>query len=143
MLRPSELRSGNYLKGEELSIPRLQMHSNGIVQISPYGIHMIEQLQVEGKDLGYLPINLNHFWFKEFQFTRTHKEVTNGGLEYLYSKSFKHNGRSLKFEVYSDDNGTFFSMYQQPKHDLEKKRYVHQLQNMYFLFTDQELVREF
>jgi hypothetical protein len=143
MVKSNELRTGNYLKGQELSIPRLQMYSNGIVEITAFGIHMIQEMEKDGKMIDYQPILLNHFWFKEFHFDRIHKEVKSGGLEYLYVNHFKHNGKPMKFEVFSDEDGSFFSMYQNPKYDLEKKKYVHQLQNIYFLFTDQELVRTF
>lgn len=128
----NELRIGNYVKGQEFSIPRLQMHSNGICEIMAHGI----QLMSEGHDLGYKAIPLNHFWFKEFGFERVKDS-------YRYVKIFKHNNLPFKFEVWSDENGSFFCMYQHTKYELDKKRYVHQLQNMYFAFTGQELKRDF
>lgn len=137
MFKPTDLRIGNYLKGQELRIPRLQIHSNGISEITAYGIHLMS----EGIDVGLKPIFLTHFWFKEFGFERVKKPATNGGFEYLYSKPFKHNGLPFKFEVWSDENGSFFSMFQLTKYELDKKKYVHQLQNMYHAFTEQELRR--
>jgi hypothetical protein len=138
-MQANELRIGNYLKGQEWSVPRLQMYSNGIAMITGHGIDLIER----GLITDLQPIPLNHFWFKEFQFERHHKDGKNGGLEYLYIKHFKHEGKPFKFEVFSDENGSFFSMYQHPKNNLEKKMYVHQLQNIYFEFTNQELKRDF
>jgi len=136
----NELRIGNYLKGEPFAIPKLQMHSNGVSEITAYGIHLMS----EGMDVKLEPIPLNHFWFREFGFDRSTPLVTGSqDLPYIYTKHFKHEGKPLKFEVFSDDKGSLFSMYQYPKIDLEKKRYVHQLQNMYFLFTNQELIRKF
>lgn len=49
-----ELRSGNYLQGTPIDIPRLGIHSDGITRITAHGIAMIE----EGHNIGLEPIQI-------------------------------------------------------------------------------------
>ena len=137
MLNVRELRTGNYLKGNKDKIPKFQqIHEHGIVEISEYSLYLLSEgvFQLE-------PIPLNHFWFKKFKFERFKKNDTE--LGYVYVKTYTDSNIVVKFSIYSDSSGSFFSIYDKFKTPTDKKYYVHQLQNIYLDVSGQELKRKF
>lgn len=125
-----ELRIGNFLKWPK--------PPTAIKKLSGSDIFDIEQ-----GNLYLEPILLNHFWFKNFEFKRHVKPVTSkdGNVEahVFYEKHFIYDDHAYKFQIWSDEDGTFFSFYENFKPIDKKNKYVHMLQNAYFDFTHQEL----
>lgn len=40
MIKANDLRVGNFLQGDKLSIPRLNLYHNGVTKMTGYGIHI-------------------------------------------------------------------------------------------------------
>ena len=119
MIKANELRSGNLVQGKSLSIPRLQIINDGVTRITAYGIHVIESEQYTN----YKPIPLTEEWLIKcgFKFQNILKKAYQRNL-YLYKG----------FGIYEVKPKEFFYKEIQIK-------YVHQLQNLYFALTGDEL----
>lgn len=137
-VKAQELMIGNYLQGNPLSIPRMNISSDGVMQMTAYGIYMIEigSLKLE-------PIPLTEQWLKEFGFiiqkSFNDKEIRGwrGDLDYLkdYGSQeivIRYNENSKKW------NAVFEFGYYANQIDCD---YVHQLQNLYFALTATSLTR--
>lgn len=55
MIKANELRIGNVLKGDELSIPRENLYHNGVTKITGFGISMIQSGNITS--LKAIPLN--------------------------------------------------------------------------------------
>lgn len=124
----SELRIGNYLQGTEISIPSFGIYSDGVLQISAYGIFQIS----EGNLCHYEPIPLTEEWLEKFEFHRIDIEMT-------YRYEYKHLVNSREFKVHGnmkcEHKMPYF--YEHGGVDLE---YVHSLQNLFYALCGEELV---
>ena len=119
MIKANELRSGNLVQGKSLSIPRLQIFNDGVTRITAYGIHVIENKQYTN----YKPIPLTEEWLIKcgFKYQNMLKKAYQRNL-YLYKG----------FGIYEVKPNEFFYKKIQIK-------CVHQLQNLYFALTGDEL----
>lgn len=115
-MKASELRIGNYLQFNPITVTSIGVYSNGISKITPLGIHNI--------DTGVLkptPITLTEEWLEKFGFVNEYGD----GVGTFYENE--------KFGVRKID-GIFEDYYYGIK-----IQYVHQLQNFYFALTGEEL----
>lgn len=110
-LKPEELRIGNHVR-----IARKHTIDENIIQISANGI-----LQVCDEILEVNPIPITEDLLKRFGF----ENATNG---YWDSND--------EFRIYPDGKGVMYLGERIPCEDI---RYVHQLQNLYFALTGEEL----
>ena len=122
MIKANELRSGNLVQGKPLSIPRLQMFSNGVTRITAYGIHAIESEQYTN----YKPIPLTEEWLIKCGFTKNNRFQLYG---------FHKDGFGLTTQP--DCNFRYMLNYDLLRY--VPLNYVHQLQNLYFAIMGKEL----
>lgn len=127
-VKANELRSGNYLQGKPLSIPRMGIWSNGITQITAYGIYCIEN------DISRTlePIPLTHEILKRCGFQTDE-------ISYWYEFSFNGIVSYLTIGHYKDNVFRFLPTGSLSISGVQIKS-VHQLQNLYFSLTNQELI---
>ena len=131
MIKSSELRIGNYLQGDPLDIPKIQIFHNGITKITGFGISAIES----GSITSLNPIPLTPEILEKCGFVC---ENANEDDRYyhLRLKNEKYCDLSL---VIGDKNGicevTLF-----PYEDYFRYQYLHQIQNLYFALTGEELI---
>lgn len=126
-LKASDLRVGNYVQSKPLSIPRLNISSDGVTEVSGYGISVMES-DVENK-LGFKPIPLTEEWLLKFGFSNGNKELSNCDLwdkHWIGEFEIQKTGTGWSFDPYRFDKVVWF-------------QYVHQLQNLYFALTGEEL----
>lgn len=144
-MKPSDLRSGNYVKTPPFAVPRLGMFSDGIVQITAAGIAAFANDQVD-----YDPIILTEDWLIKFGFNNEIEEPIPEDGEFLVF--FKDN---FSVELSPSKIGTGYdyevSLYRdvidaEGKYAMEAIAtlefdifFVHQLQNLYFALTKCEL----
>jgi len=126
-MKASELRSGNLLKGESLSIPRLQMYGDGITAISAYGIHLIES----GQDIQLEPIPLTEEWL-----LKAGAKKQENGIWYLIEFDHAHTRGSFGVNCITGSIQIGDDVMTQA---MKSCKYVHQLQNLYFALTGEEL----
>lgn len=129
LMKASELRIGNYVQGTKLSIPRLGIESDGIYQISGYGIYLLES-----GSLAYEPIPLTEEWFEKFNATKD-KEFNmhytlpiNGDYGYML---FLKDGDEYDVFIHVDEDSILL---------YNSIKFVHQLQNIYFAISGEELI---
>lgn len=127
-MKAQELRIGNYLQGEQLNIPRIQIGSDGICQITGYGIHLIE----EGNSLGLKPILLTEEWLLDFGFGES--KIDDSGIfspcfKMMVQKDYVYGGFMFRYTIGEKSAG------------YAPIKYVHQLQNLYFALTGEDLIK--
>lgn len=139
-MNAKELRIGNYVQGDTLSIPREEIFSDGIMCVTAYGIYLIDDGQID-----FEPIPLTEDWLIKFGFTKKEKDGEYGYIYYIpicdynYTVERDWNKYSSHFfgHEYTDcPNEKDDYIIHQISFDL---RYVHQLQNIYFSLTEREL----
>jgi len=120
-MKANELRIGNYVYHDALKIPRLGIDGVDYMQITGEGISCFEQ-----KLMDVIPIPLTEEWLLKFGFETWETEVSLQIYDFwqLYN---------LKIAIYK---GNFYT-------DINAKKifikHVHQLQNLYFALTSEEL----
>lgn len=121
-MNANELRIGNLLQGDPLVIARECISSDGIVRITGYGIHLTER-----GDINYKPILLDDFDMERFGFT--------------YNDL---NGSSGFWQIVPPNYGEVFEILEGEEswqwNWRVELRYVHELQNLYFALTGEELI---
>jgi hypothetical protein len=125
------------MKASELRIGNLVIYSNGsilfkVISISEFGIDIeneVEKTYIEYDE--FEPIPLTEEWLLKFGFIRHHADYAN---DVIYIKNVPDN---IEFEwgVYPFELGSGFVI-----NNSQKLNYVHQLQNLYFALTGEELV---
>ncbi len=118
-MKAKELRIGNYHETDCFSHPRMgispiKINDKCFSAITSYGIHLVD----EGK-LDFKPIPLTEEWLVKFGFKKLRDE--------LYTQN--------NIEVWHKDSG-FYHTEMNVGLNLD---YVHQLQNLYFALTGEEL----
>lgn len=132
MIKANELRIGNYHKGNCLDITRAGLHSVSIngehfSAISAYGIYLVEH----DKDV-FNPIPLTAEWLERMDFYRFNAD--NSLIRDLADEEMYLNWHEGKMTL--QGNGGYDENGELP---LTHIRFVHQLQNLYFTLTGQEL----
>lgn len=131
MIKSNDLREGNIHKGEGISIPRLGISpflvdNTAFAKITTYGIHLVSQ----GTHT-FNPIELNDKWLEYFQFTQTGNnwrkwDTINEEYIVLYKdKLIEMDG----YQFIVDNIGVGPVM-----------KYVHDLQNLFYYLTKQEII---
>ncbi len=131
MIDSKELRSGNYLQGEPFSHTRMGIYSDGITQITAYGIAMIET--EKGFAEHYSPIPLTEEWLNKlglkketgylyktvcrFEFQDGHLEETDGWWSWRLCTD-------KEYDQWSD---------------ITSFQFVHELQNLHFALAGTDL----
>lgn len=144
-MKPSDLRSGNFVKTPPFAVPRLGMFSDGITQITAAGIADFESDHVD-----YDPIVLTEDWLIKFGFDNKIEEEIPDGAEFLVFFKDKFSvelspgktGIGYEYEValYRDVIDTEGQYAMEAIATLEYDiLFVHQLQNLYFALTKMEL----
>jgi len=124
MIDPKELRIGNWLQGKPFNAPRMGISSNGETQITGEGIAAIERRLIT--NYSYSPIPLTPEWLERL------------GFEYdKYMLWWTNKKVSIFNAIRTTNNKDFFvvSCYGQTK----PIRSVHELQNLIFCLTGEEL----
>jgi hypothetical protein len=120
-LSAKELRIGNLLQGEPLQLVNQGIYSDGVFAITGYGISELE--------IGHLlkadPIPLTEEWLLRFGFEKIKK-----GTEY---SKWKKDGLKFWWDNLMPGITAF------GKCDIGRTDRVHELQNLYFALTGQEL----
>ena len=120
MIKANELRIGNYLQGDPLSIPRLQMYHNGITAITGFGISAIENGNITS--LKPIPLTIeilkNCGFVNRFDIYYTINNIISfTSFEGSIAESFICGDAKIKCKI----------------------KYLHQLQNLFFALTNEEL----
>lgn len=126
-VRSQELREGNLVQSDEFSIG-LGIYSDGAVQVTAYGIHLRKEGRM--KDWKYLPITaerLLQLGFKQTFNTKTLTAFKKGDSIIYIGKIIEYYFRDYEYE------GKAYTR-------LREIKYVHQLQNLYFALTGEELI---
>lgn len=127
-MKANELREGNYFKdqdGEVHQLKRLDFEENRIDFTLGYG-------DGDGSDGKYiwnedaLPIIITEEWLKKFGFTREEFRGNIGKYRVFKKGLF----------VYNSNSKWWYNDRQLPNHI----KYIHQLQNLYFVLTNEELI---
>jgi hypothetical protein len=130
-MKATELRIGNYLQGDPVSIPKFNYSSDGVTQITAFGIQMIE----EGK-LTFEPIPLTEKWLTDFGFTGDEGHV----IKDISQNKF----RPLKIIInLNGEGGIYISAWDEDDEVVlyEGSQYfIHQLQNLIHALTGEELI---
>lgn len=115
-MEANELRIGNYIKTKQ-----------GVEQFTPFmmfGMYNTEVLSVERFDDRYKPIPLTEEWILDFGLKK----------EKDRSMGFNYTNNSKRFKLVRGNKG-----YGVKNSNYYKTKYVHQLQNLYFSLTGEEL----
>lgn len=126
-----ELRIGNYIQSQPLSIPRLQINQDGVMTVTGYGISVIES--DTNNSMGFKPILITEKWLLDFGFLKDHRKYNPSILDNI---SYLKNG--LKLTPIGDNR--FRQEFSAEWLSGVNIDYVHQLQNFYFAFTRTELI---
>lgn len=140
MIDAKELRIGNFIRW------RL-----GGGQLITGRAHAIEKHKIAiGEDengIGYMllqgiePIPLTEEWLLKFGFEQELLEEENPSEGYFYSLALS-DDVYCDLEILSGDRSGFMEVYLFPYDDNFRFKYVHQLQNIYFVLTGKELTYE-
>lgn len=137
-LTSKELRSGNYVQGQPISVPRLGIHGDGVTEIAPMGIVHMYQCEVAGTEPIYSPIPLTPEWLTRFGLIPI--EGRTGRYSYL------NGNRNFGDWCYLSEGELVVIDYtfetEQTVVEAKNIQYVHQLQNLYYALTGSELSME-
>ena len=124
-MEAKELRIGNYLYFSEDKILKVS-------EIQENCFYAKSENNDEFKDTCYeiKPIPLTEEWLLKFGFTRHHTDYSNGVLYILDVP----NNNEFNWGVYPFELGSGFII-----NKSKYLKYVHQLQNLYFALTNEEL----
>jgi hypothetical protein len=123
-MKASELRIGNYVKFDN--------HEDEYYKVSGCDI---SELSDELIDLNASPIPLTEEWLLKFGFIRHHYDYAN---DVIYIKNIADNeidNAEFEWGVYPNELGSGIQI-----KNRKSLKYVHQLQNLYFALTGEELV---
>lgn len=140
-MKASELRIGNLLQGHAFSHPRLCIKSNGITAITGYGINIMEENPELLDHYSPIPLTLEILEAAGFVTFKTNREATlevynNLEGESLYITTPDKTEQNIFLEISGRDNDyvpQFIEKY------LPHIKFLHQLQNLYFALTGEEL----
>jgi len=121
-MKASELRIGNYVE-----------RPSGILCVTSGDIHAMSDFQLHEDKLPITkPIPLTKEWLLKFGFTKDGRGYAMGVHQRLFSGLMKltFNGK-LQMWVFVFSVGSY--------RDITRVQYVHQLQNLYFALTGEEL----
>lgn len=125
MITPQELRIGNIVQGTPFSVPRLGMSSDGIQTIQAMGIVALEQALKRGEKSPFTGIPLTEEWLLKFGFVLNDDGGDMKGNDRFWSRPGFLGSLSIPNLKHST-TGLYI-------------RHVHQLQNLYFALTGEEL----
>lgn len=147
-MKASELRIGNIVQyngsHKEIGIVS-EISKNSLTEVSPYKVGINHRLDIYYNIHTLSPIPLTEEWLKKLGFTWSEglrMNVIKDGItvcepddyedSVYHSIYFYHNGECFGFEVSNEwgENGNVM---------LPKVKYVHQLQNLIFALTGEEL----
>lgn len=117
-IQVSELRIGNLVQGKPIQIPRLGIWGDGATAVTAYGISLIDDGVLDFK-----PIPLTEQWLLDFGFVLIKNDYPSPSDWYF-----------IKNEI-TLSNFTWIIH----GHTKALMKYVHQLQNLYFALTGEEL----
>ena len=122
------LQEGNYVQGEELHLHNQGMHSNGIVEVSAYGIEAHNRVGLNWKPLDITPDILKRLGFDIKHHNPDHDS---------FSWYIGHDPKELQHKIYIWQHGSkfFFPVGER----MIKIEYVHDLQNLYRLMNKEPL----
>ena len=123
-MKASELRIGNYVKFDN--------HEDEYYKVSGCDI---SELSDELIDLNASPIPLTEEWLLKFGFIRHHYDYAN---DVIYIKNIADNeidNAEFEWGVYPNELGSGIQI-----KNRKSLKYVHQLQNLYFALTGEELI---
>lgn len=122
-IQPNELRIGNWVLGDEIHLHNQNIHSNGYTRITAYGIYMFENSPAIAEKYNPIPLT-----------TEILAVCLPNVTEWFYEGSFK---------VVADDGYGWCMKVRNASHTREIEfgyfKYLHQLQNLYFSLTGEEL----
>lgn len=127
MINTSEFRSGNIVQGQKLSIPRLEIHSNGYMRLTAYGIYMIELGNLDVEPIPLTPELLERCGFKANGDDNAPywRIITQGNALFTLQATVN----PAQFKVWFDNPTCIFI----------PMAFLHQLQNLYHALTGEEL----
>lgn len=129
MIKSTELRSGNWLKGDQLSIPKYGIYSNGYTQITAFGISMIE---AKGwTDLKPIPLSPSVLEAAGFEMI-----IENTGAPIHEDIEMWYDTNSPVSFFFDNYGGLIINEYHV---SINRPKFIHQLQNLYYALTGTEL----
>lgn len=152
-IKPEELRPGNIVKSDPISIPKLGIWSDGYIRVTAYGIWMLS----EGHILKWEPVPLTEeilvkAGFEKFE-DKFHScwEKTHGFNHYHFFIRPELQNQNCgcmgiyhpKCEAYAptkDDPERFIELEPALANFTWNIRHVHQLMNLWFSLTGEELI---
>jgi len=125
MFKKGELRTGNWVKSTPISIPRLGISSSGYTVVTTYGIHVYE----EGHNIDWKPITLTEeILLKCTDFRKTKVE---GVDSFFNGDNLLIRIEDMRLFLHSELDGEVFGV--------RYIKYVHELQNIFFILEGFEL----
>jgi len=122
MIDPRTLRPGCWVQSESFNIPKLDIASDGVTEITAYGIHLIE----EGKWQPY-PIAMDEEWADKFGFKRVGKRQMWQVHNFLLTLN------GLEWEMSIKDTSNVLHV------PICKGKFVHEFQNCYQVLFGKEI----
>lgn len=129
-MEAKELRIGNLLQGEPIQNVNQGIYSDGVVEITAHGIFKIEH-----GNLNYTPIPLTEEWLLKLGFKVC--SWNRWGVITGYDKQYIDDSDNHSIFVYIEDKKLYFVL--SGEGWKKEQKYVHQLQNLYFALTGEEL----
>lgn len=126
-MKAAELRIGNYIQCKPLSIPRLNISTDGIMNVTGYGISVIES--DTNDSMGFDAIPLTEEWLIKLGF-----ETYFDGFD-MSDKKLAIQCLDRRLVISLLHRRWIFNM-----HFQVKVKYVHEVQNLYFALTGKELL---
>lgn len=128
MIKPEDIRAGNYIQGPPFSIPKFGWHSDGVVQITSHGL--TELIRIPFRQENYSPLILTDEWLRKLGFNQ---DCDGFYLLEIGRKAFRISTNEGNHVVYKHNIGQKWA----PVSD--GIEYVHQLQNLCYILTGEEL----
>lgn len=135
-IKSTELRIGNWLDNPVITVRHMQVY--------PMMIPQIATIEKEGGSSHMLPIPLDEEWLVKFGFIES---PSYGGNNGYWTKKWYYDflKKDIDFNLASDFDYTIeegrFALMKRPS-VMPTMYYVHELQNLYFSITGQELTIE-